>query len=401
MMISVKGEDGKPILGFNQEFIDELIELGGEDLLICYQCGSCTAICPLSEVFNISFRKTIKYAQLGLEEKLLKDTTPWLCYACGECSDTCPRNAKPTNILAAIRRYLTIKYDWTGLSRALYFSKKAEVAGISILAALTGLIIYLFHGPMVLERVELETFAPIHIVEPAGIITLVVLAGFLLSNIYRMYKFIMSDAYPGVKIPLSMYIKEFIKIIPTHFLTQRLMNKCRERKSYWYTHLLIFYGYALAFILFAVVLRYTQTNLPFLFVDPVSIFGILSFIFLLIGSSLAIYGRIRKTQPIWSFSHSTDWMFITLLLLVSLTGLLTGIFRTINWPLPTYIIYSIHLMLVVPFLALEVPFAKWSHLAYRPFAIYFHRLRELTYELAPVKEARRELIAQPITGGGG
>jgi len=211
----------------------------------------------------------------------------------------------------------------------------------------------------------------------------------------------MADAYPGIKIPLSAYIREFINIIPTHFLTQRLMNKCRSRKSYWYNHLLIFYGYALSFILFAVILRWTQTNEPFLFTNPLSILGILSFGFLLIGSLLAIYGRVRKTQPIWSMSHSTDWMFILLLLFVSLTGLLTGIFRVANLPLATYITYSIHLMLVVPFLVLEVPFAKWSHLAYRPFAIYFHRLRELTYELAPKEEFRKEKITQSVLVGGG
>jgi hypothetical protein len=34
-------------------------------------------------------------------------------------------------------------------------------------------------------------------------------------------------------------------------------------------------------------------------------------------------------------------------------------------------------MIVVPFLILEVPFAKWSHLAYRPFALYFARLKEI------------------------
>jgi hypothetical protein len=35
---------------------------------------------------------------------------------------------------------------------------------------------------------------------------------------------------------------------------------------------------------------------------------------------------------------------------------------------------------VAPFLILEVPFAKWSHLAYRPFALYFARLKEIQYE---------------------
>jgi quinone-modifying oxidoreductase subunit QmoC len=31
---------------------------------------------------------------------------------------------------------------------------------------------------------------------------------------------------------------------------------------------------------------------------------------------------------------------------------------------------------LVPMLAVEVPFSKWSHLAYRPFAIYFSELRK-------------------------
>ena len=40
------------------------------------------------------------------------------------------------------------------------------------------------------------------------------------------------------------------------------------------------------------------------------------------------------------------------------------------------ITYVVHLMGVVPMLALEVPFSKWSHLAYRPLAIYFAQLQQ-------------------------
>jgi quinone-modifying oxidoreductase subunit QmoC len=66
-------------------------------------------------------------------------------------------------------------------------------------------------------------------------------------------------------------------------------------------------------------------------------------------------------------------MFLLLLVMTVATGILTGIFRYIGSPLATYLVFSVHLMVVVPFLMLEVPFAKWSHLAYRPFAIYFAR----------------------------
>ena len=37
--------------------------------------------------------------------------------------------------------------------------------------------------------------------------------------------------------------------------------------------------------------------------------------------------------------------------------------------------YVVHLSVVVPMLALEVPFGKWSHLAYRPLAMYFADVR--------------------------
>jgi hypothetical protein len=33
------------------------------------------------------------------------------------------------------------------------------------------------------------------------------------------------------------------------------------------------------------------------------------------------------------------------------------------------------MMGVVPMLVVEVPFSKWSHLAYRPLAMYFARLQ--------------------------
>jgi len=37
--------------------------------------------------------------------------------------------------------------------------------------------------------------------------------------------------------------------------------------------------------------------------------------------------------------------------------------------------YVLHLSFVVPMLLLEVPFSKWSHLAYRPLAMYLAEVR--------------------------
>ncbi|MCL7384154.1 MAG: 4Fe-4S dicluster domain-containing protein [Thaumarchaeota archaeon] len=372
----------KTLTRINVELPNTIIKLGAEKFSRCFNCGNCTAICPLTQGRASYPRKLIRYAVMGLEDRVTSSADPWLCYYCGECSDYCPRDADPGSFMMALRRYLTTKYDWTGLSRLLYLSKKIEVIAIASIAAIVGLLIFLLHGPIVLDKVELETFAPIYIVDTAGLVVFFILAIILLTNIYRMYRFIMRDEYGRrIKVPFTMLLSYFVKTVPIHFFTQIKLRLCRV--SNWINHLITVYGYAAAFILFVPLLRFTQTNEPFLFVNPLSILGIFSTIALLYGATVAIRGRIKKTQPMWIYSHPTDWMFLILLAATVVTGILVGIFRTIGLPLPTYITYSIHLMIVAPFLLLEVPFAKWAHLAYRPFALYFALLKE------------------KVTGGGG
>jgi len=352
---------------------DLILKLGGEGIRKCYQCGSCTAICPISEDYMTSFRRSIKYAQLGLEKKLSSDLTPWLCYACGECSNSCPRDANPSEIMMSIRRYLTIKYDWTGISRALYLNSKILLSAILSLSILTGIIIYFLHGPVMTDKVALALFAPIEIVETGGRLIFASLAAILLVNIYRMYRMTTSLK---IKLPLKTYLKEFLKTLTPNFLTQKLFGYCNDRK-YWLIHLLIFYGYLASLILFEVLLIFTHTNDPFLFVSPLSLLGLFSVFAITYGGLEAIRGRVKKSKPIWKYSHPTDWMFIVLLVLICITGIFTGIFRSIGWALPTYVIFSIHLSIVVPFLVLGVPFTKWSHIAYRPLALYFAKLNEI------------------------
>ncbi|MEM3545227.1 MAG: 4Fe-4S dicluster domain-containing protein, partial [Nitrososphaerota archaeon] len=177
------------------ELSARLIELGAGKFIRCFNCGNCTAICPLTQD-NVSYpRKLIRYAIMGIEDKIVSSIDPWLCYYCGECSDYCPRDADPGSFMMALRRYLTTKYDWTGISRLLYLSKKVEIMAIMIVAAIVGLLIYFLHGPVVLDRVQLETFAPIHIVDTAGLAVFFILAVLLITNLYRMYRFVMRDEY--------------------------------------------------------------------------------------------------------------------------------------------------------------------------------------------------------------
>ena len=362
----------------------EVQRLGGTKLGRCYNCGTCTAICPVTQE-GIEFpRSLIRYAILGAEDKLLSSARPWLCYYCGDCTKECPRDADPAEFMMALRRYLTSRYDWTGFSSLLYLSKRVELLAIILLASITGLFIYFFHGPMVLSRTELATFAPLDVVEIGDLVIFAILASLLSMSIFRMYRFIM-NAGDTKRRPISVktYIVEFVKTVPIHFFAQKKLRDCSKGSSdrkYWLYHLIFFCGYVASFVLFMFLIRYTQTNMPFLLFDPISIVGIAATAALLFAAAVTIYGRIKKSRPVWKYSHPTDWMFILLLVSTVVTGIFTGVFRSIGMPLATYLTYSLHLMVVAPFLILEVPFAKWSHLAYRPFALYFARLKEIQHE---------------------
>jgi len=358
------------------KLMDELKELGALNVSACYSCGVCTATCPLSEEGHEFPRRVIRYAVLGLKDKLLSSTEPWLCYYCGECTKTCPRGADPAGFMMAVRRYLTTQYDFTGFSKFFYRSKIVEVISALALSLLTVLAIYLLHGPIILTKVDIDAFLPPHIVEIGDIVILVLLSSLIIVNIYRMYRFTVR-INGGGKMPFITYILEFIKTVPTHFLTQRRMLKCNDNVLNWVMHILIVYGYATIFVLVVVFLDLFQTNIIYPVTNPVRLSGYIASAALMIGAGYGIYGRIRKNTVMRQYSHSTDWFFLTLLYLVIVTGVLVDVFKYLGLPLETYAVYTIHLSLVTPLLVLEVPFAKWSHLAYRPFAIYFTRLNDI------------------------
>jgi heterodisulfide reductase subunit C len=77
---------------------------GAERLMLCFQCGTCTADCPVSR-FNESYRprKILRMAQLGMKDQVLRSDTIWLCAACYTCVDHCPQDVEIANVLRALR----------------------------------------------------------------------------------------------------------------------------------------------------------------------------------------------------------------------------------------------------------------------------------------------------------
>ncbi|MCK9423057.1 MAG: 4Fe-4S dicluster domain-containing protein [Bacteroidales bacterium] len=366
----------------NPDLRNELIQFGIGDWNACYHCGTCTAICPLSEEGFLFPRKKIRLMQMGLQGPLESSVEPWLCYYCGDCTKTCPRDANPGELMMSLRRYLTSTYDWTGLSKKFYTSKIWELAWILFFAALviiSFLVIlpsfgYKFTTELTAEGgVKLNSFAPIPIIEAFDWIMAIIVATLLISNILRMYyKIIWKNS--TTKVSLWVHIREFWLLI-FNFAVQPKFSKCDD-KRYWGAHWFLMSGYTIMFIVIVVFLPWFQTEKILPVWDPQRWLGYYATFGLLFGLVIAIFGRLKKKDIKFRFSHVSDWLFLVMLTLTVITGIFIHIFRINGMPMATYVSYITHMAVLVPMILIEVPFSKWSHLAYRPFAVYFTQLKK-------------------------
>ena len=88
-----------------KEVADIINEEGGEILKLCYQCGTCTAVCPWNKVRDFIVRRIMHQGQLGLID--FEDEDIWLCATCNSCVKQCPRGVEIVDVMRALRRAVT------------------------------------------------------------------------------------------------------------------------------------------------------------------------------------------------------------------------------------------------------------------------------------------------------
>ncbi len=351
----------------------------------CFNCGTCTAMCPLTSDEHPFPRNMIRLAQVGAKEQLLASTDPWLCYYCGDCASTCPKEAEPGETMMALRRWLTAQYDPTGLSAKLYTSETAVIKtivriGLIVLVlfigyhALTG-----FHN-IVTNSVQLNTFAPVMLVWALVLLHGSMLFYRMIAGVFKMSRHVLAPVTKGNKVPLRIYL-ETLPVYITAFATQRRWRDCHgddEEKhddGRWFKHFLLVTGYVTMLVLILGFLWWFQTDAFYPLWHPQRWLGYYATIVLIYTSSEILIGRWRKTEQLHRFSQPTDWLFPTFILTGAVTGIFVHIFRYAGWAWPTYIIYVIHVMAMVAMLDTEVGVGKWAHLFYRPLAMYLEAIK--------------------------
>lgn len=78
----------------------------GERVAMCYQCGKCSAGCPVAAEMDYPSSQIIRMLQLRMpemDEKALRSRSIWLCLTCETCSTRCPKEVEPAKIMEHLR----------------------------------------------------------------------------------------------------------------------------------------------------------------------------------------------------------------------------------------------------------------------------------------------------------
>ncbi len=345
----------------NPKFAKEIFKYGNNDFNACYNCGNCTAVCSLSDKDNSFPRKMVRASVLGLDQKITSSLDPWLCYYCGDCASTCPREANPGELMMSLRRWLTAKYDWTGLSGLLY--KSLFFSLFAFIATAIAVIWFSF-------KLNFNTEAIMHFGHTFEMLAIAaVFAVILIPNLARMWWFVILK--PGKKVKFKTYLLT-AKELFIHMFTQKRTLGCDDSYRRWLMHMILVFGY-LALLFTTVVLDWFGTENMFIillgYIESIAIFAI-TFIFMI--------GRIRKNREVNKFSQPSDWFFVIWLFLMGLTAFIVRVFIDLNIIENNLWMYLFHLIVLVQWAVIIVPFGKWTHFLYRSFAMYFDKLIKTT-----------------------
>lgn len=97
-------DDTCSLCSADTDFKNEIERISGENVLSCYQCGECTAGCPVAYAMDISPNQVTRMAQLGLKDEVLTSSAIWLCAGCETCATRCPREVALSKVMDACRQ---------------------------------------------------------------------------------------------------------------------------------------------------------------------------------------------------------------------------------------------------------------------------------------------------------
>ncbi|MEJ2143538.1 MAG: quinone-interacting membrane-bound oxidoreductase complex subunit QmoC [Acidobacteriota bacterium] len=388
----------------NPAFAQSVLEAGGNQLRNCFQCATCSVTCELAPSDHPFPRKEMIWAQWGLEDRLAADPDVWLCHQCGECSVRCPRDARPGEVLAAIRKlavrhHSSPRFLWDGVNRPAFLPLMILFPALLLALALllrdpvAGL---LGIQPHVSEGMEYASLFPHWLLISffSFFLGLSVLASAV--GVVRFWR-AMAAANPD-QTRERPFLGSLFSVL-RDILSHRKFRVCASSDSPFVSHFSLFYGFMILFAVsgWAVILLYVINPMmdsplpyPFPFWDPAKILANIGALLFLGGAIWAIARRLRGDKGVGT-TTAADWIFLGIVAGVGITGLASEALRFAQSASVGFPVYFVHLVLAF-MLLMYLPYSKFAHIFYRTAAlVYAEQAGRLTPRLVQANAPQQEL----------
>ncbi len=94
----------------NDEFVREVMENSGQNILACYQCRRCAAGCPVAnDTMTITPDKLIRMVIMGDSDNALNNDLVWGCVSCHTCGTRCPNNIRTGKVVESLKKMAGVK----------------------------------------------------------------------------------------------------------------------------------------------------------------------------------------------------------------------------------------------------------------------------------------------------
>jgi heterodisulfide reductase subunit C len=89
--------------GLTRTFKTEILERTGVNAACCYQCGKCSAGCPMASETELRPHQVLRLVMQERRDEALADESVWYCLTCETCSARCPNDCDPARVIDAVR----------------------------------------------------------------------------------------------------------------------------------------------------------------------------------------------------------------------------------------------------------------------------------------------------------
>ena len=380
-----RNEPGPDLIVADPAAVDRMLGYGAETLRRCYQCGTCSVVCPRTPLEDAFPRKEMVWAQWGLEDKLLTDADAWLCYQCNDCITHCPVDARPGDVMAATRDLQMEEYAVPRFMTRIPRDPKALPLAIGLPVVLVGLLVLgaagFAGGDGVFPRgdVLFGRYLGEGWVDVFAMSVVAVVAALSFVSLRKFWAGLQSTVPAGTeRLPLAGALRGTLVDVFSH----KDFGDCKTAHPRMWAHMGLFYGFLGLTAATTGAFLYTEV-LPRLGIhhhgdvlslpiwDPVKIVGNVGGVALLAGLAQTLWVRLKRPMQSGKSAYS-DWFFSGLLGLTAVTGFITEILRYAQAGTVAYVSYTVHLVFIFGLFA-YFPFSKFSHLMYRSAAMAFAR----------------------------